>query len=104
MMGEASRIRATVQNSGAVVRVLMTHAMETGQRKDAADNAVAAWHITEVTATLNGQPALRAQWGPGVSTNPFFQFRLKSAKAGDTVGIAWTDNRGDSRRDEAVIG
>lgn len=103
-MGDASRIRATVQGSGAVVRVLMTHAMETGQRKDATGGPVASWHITEVTATLNGQPVLTAQWGPGVSTNPFLQFRLKSAKVGDTVGIAWTDNRGDTRRDEAVIG
>ncbi len=103
-MGGPSRIRVTVQGTGAVVRVLMTHDMESGQRKDAAGTPVPAWHITELTATLNGQPVLAVQWGPGVSANPFLQFRLKAAKAGDTIGIAWKDNRGDTRSDEAVIG
>ena len=103
-MGGPSRIRATAQDSGAVVRVLMTHDMESGYRKDAAGGPVAAWYIAEVTATLNGTSVLTAQWGPGVSANPFLQFRLKAAKVGDTVGIAWKDNRGDTRGDEAVIG
>ena len=103
-MGEASRIRATAQGGGAVVRVLMTHDMESGQRKDAAGQSVAAWHISEVTASLNRTVVLTAQWGPGVSKNPFLQFRLRAAKVGDTVTIAWKDNRGDTRSDEAVIG
>ena len=72
---------------GAVVRVLMTHVMESGQRRDPAGAAIPAWHIAEVTATLNGERVLTAQWGPGVSANPFLQFRLKQAKVGDTVGI-----------------
>ncbi len=103
-MGQPSRIRATAQGIGAVVRVLMTHEMESGQRRDATGNTVPAWHITELTASLNAEPVLTAQWGPGVSANPFLQFRLKNAKAGDRVGIAWKDNRGDSRSDEAVVG
>jgi sulfur-oxidizing protein SoxZ len=102
-MGQPSRIRATVQGDGAVVRVLMSHPMESGQRRDASGAAIPAWHITELTATLNGQPVLTAQWGPGVSSNPFLQFRLKNARLGDKVGVAWKDNRGDSRRDEAVV-
>ncbi|MDO9316318.1 MAG: thiosulfate oxidation carrier complex protein SoxZ [Burkholderiaceae bacterium] len=103
-MGQPSRIRATVQGNGAVVRVLMTHAMESGQRRDASGTAIPAWHIAELTATLNGQPVMTAQWGPGVSANPFLQFRLTNAKPGDTVGIAWKDNRGDTRSDQAVVG
>lgn len=103
-MGGPSRIRATAQGDSAVVRVLMTHPMESGQRKDASGTPIAAWHITELTATLNQRLVLTAQWGPGVSANPFLQFRLKSAKAGDTVGIAWKDNRGDTRSDETVVG
>jgi sulfur-oxidizing protein SoxZ len=53
-MGQPSRIRATVQGQGAVVRVLMTHVMESGQRRDPAGAAIPAWHIAEVTATLYG--------------------------------------------------
>jgi len=97
------RIRAQASGSGAVVRVLMNHEMETGQRKDANGRIVPAWHITDVTATLNGKPVFSAEWGPAVSRNPFLQFTLKGAKAGDKVAVSWKDNRGDTRTDEATV-
>ena len=102
-MSDPMRIRAQVQGSGAVVRVLMSHEMESGQRKDAAGKTIAAWHITEVSAALNGKTVLTAQWGPSVSKNPFLQFNVKGAKVGDKIGVAWVDNRGDKRSDEAVV-
>ena len=102
-MSDPMRIRAQLQGGGAVVRVLMSHEMETGQRKDAAGKTIPAWHITEVTASLNGKPVLTAEWGPAVSKNPFLQFNVKGAKAGDKISVTWKDNRGDSRTDEAVV-
>ncbi|HRH05409.1 MAG TPA: thiosulfate oxidation carrier complex protein SoxZ, partial [Burkholderiaceae bacterium] len=50
-MADPMRIRAAVAGDKATVRVLMSHEMETGQRKDAAGKTIPAWHITEVTAT-----------------------------------------------------
>ena len=38
-----------------------------------------------------------------MSKNPFLQFSVKGAKAGDKISIAWVDNRGDKRSDEAVV-
>ena len=102
-MADAMRIRAQSQAGNAVVRVLMGHEMETGLRKDTAGKTVPAWHITEVSASLNGKPVLTAQWGPAVSKNPFMQFTVNGAKAGDTIGVTWKDNRGDTRSDEAVV-
>jgi sulfur-oxidizing protein SoxZ len=102
-MADPMRIRAQSSGSGATVRVLMSHEMETGQRKDAAGKTIPAWHITEVTASLNGKPVLTAEWGPAVSKNPFLQFNVKGAKAGDKISVTWKDNRGDSRTDEAVV-
>ena len=102
-MADPMRIRAQAQGSGAVVRVLMSHEMETGQRKDAAGKTIPAWHITEVTAALNGKPVMSAEWGPAVAKNPFLQFTVKGAKAGDKVAITWKDNKGDTRTDEAVV-
>ncbi|MES3001893.1 MAG: thiosulfate oxidation carrier complex protein SoxZ [Pseudomonadota bacterium] len=102
-MSDPMRIRAQSQGGNAVVRVLMSHEMETGQRKDAAGKTIPAWHITEVTATHNGKQVLAAEWGPAVAKNPFLQFTVKGAKAGDKIGIAWKDNRGDTRTDEAVV-
>ena len=46
---------------------------------------------------------MTAQWGPSVSKNPFLQFSIKGAKAGDKVGVTWTDNKGGKRSDEATV-
>jgi len=81
----------------------MSHEMETGQRKDAAGKTIPAWHITDVTAQLNGKTVMTAQWGAAVSKNPFLQFTVKGAKAGDKIKIEWLDNKGEKRSDEAVV-
>ena len=103
-MADPMRIRAQAgADNKTTVRVLMAHEMETGQRKDAAGKVIPAWHIQQVTAKLNGKDVLSAQWGPAVAKNPFLQFMVKGAKAGDKVSITWIDNHGDTRTDEAVV-
>ena len=102
-MADPMRIRAQASAGKAVVRVLMSHEMETGQRKDANGKVVPAWFIDEVSASLNGKVVLTAEWGPAVSKNPFMQFTIKGAKAGDKVAISWKDNHGDTRTDEATV-
>ena len=102
-MADPMRIHAQSAGGNATVRVLMAHEMETGQRKDAAGKTIPAWHITDVTATHNGKTVLTAEWGPAVAKNPFLQFNVKGAKAGDKIGVTWKDNRGDTRTDEATV-
>jgi sulfur-oxidizing protein SoxZ len=102
-MADPMRIRAQTQGNNAVVRVLMSHEMETGQRKDSAGKTIPAWHITDVSATHNGKPVLTAEWGPAVAKNPFMQFTIKGAKAGDKVAVTWKDNKGETRTDEATV-
>jgi len=102
-MADPMKIRATMKDGVADVRVLMAHEMETGQRKDASGKPIPAWYINEVTATLNGKPVLKAHWGPAVSKNPYLQFKVRGAKAGDKISVTWTDNKGDKRTDEATV-
>ena len=102
-MADPMRIRAQASGDKATVRVLMSHEMESGQRKDAAGKTVPAWFIQEVTASLNGKPIFSADWGPAVSKNPFLQFVVKGAKAGDKLSVSWKDNRGETRTDEATV-
>jgi len=102
-MADPMRIRAQAKDNNAIVRVLMNHEMESGQRKDGDGKIIPAWHIQDVSASLNGKVVMTAEWGPGVSKNPFLQFTIKGAKAGDKVAITWKDNHGDSRTDEATI-
>jgi len=103
-MADPMRIRATTKDGVVNVKVLMSHEMETGQRKDAAGKTVPAWYIQSVNATYNGKTVLSAQWGPAISKNPFLSFKFKGGAKGDKVQITWTDNHGEKRTDEAVIG
>jgi sulfur-oxidizing protein SoxZ len=102
-MADPMRIRAQAAGDKATVRVLMSHEMESGQRKDSAGKTVPAWFIQDVSASLNGKVVMTAEWGPAVSKNPFMQFVVKGAKSGDKISVNWKDNKGDSRTDEATV-
>jgi len=102
-MADPMRIRAQAAGDKATVRVLMSHEMETGQRKDSAGKTIPAWFIQEVTVAHNGASVMTAQWGPSVAKNPFMQLSVKGAKAGDKITVSWVDNKGDKRTDEATV-
>ena len=102
-MADPMRIRAQAAGDKATVRVLMSHEMETGQRKDAQGAVIPAWFIQNVTVAHGGTTVLAAQWGPAVSKNPFLSFKFSGGKPGDKVVITWVDNTGDKRTDEATI-
>jgi len=102
-MSDPMRIRAQAQGNVAIVRILMSHEMETGLRKDADGKTVPAWYITEMSAALNGKTVLTGHWGTAIAKNPFTQFTVKGAKAGDKIAITWKDNHGDTRTDEATV-
>ena len=102
-MADPMRIRAVAKDGMVNVKVLMSHEMETGQRKDNAGNLVPAHFIQNVTATYNGKTVLSAQWGTAVSKNPFLEFNFKGGQKGEKIQVTWTDNKGDKRTDEAAI-
>lgn len=103
-MTDPTRIRAIAgADNKTLVRVRMAHEMESGQRRDSAGKLVPAWHITDVTVSLNGRDVMTAAWGASVSKNPYLQFTLRGAKVGDRIAVAWKDSRGQSRRDEVAV-
>ncbi|TMH49906.1 MAG: thiosulfate oxidation carrier complex protein SoxZ [Betaproteobacteria bacterium] len=102
-MADPMKIRATTLGDSTEVKVLMSHEMETGQRKDAQGQTIPAWFIQNVIVTWNGRTVLSAQWGTAVSKNPFLSFKFKGGAKGDRIAISWMDNRGDKRTDETVI-
>jgi sulfur-oxidizing protein SoxZ len=97
------RIRAAAKEGVTEVRVLMSHPMETGQRKDSSGNPIPAHHITELTAKHNDKVVLSAQFGPSVSTNPYLAFKFQGGAKGDKVVVSWVDNKGESRTDEVQV-
>jgi sulfur-oxidizing protein SoxZ len=102
-MAQPMKIRATMQGDSADVKVLISHPMETGQRRNEKGELVPQHFITQVTATLNGKTVMSAQWSQAVSRNPFLGFKVKGAKPGDKIGVRWTDNKGDSSSIETTV-
>lgn len=103
-MADPMKMRVTLAGDVASVKVLMNHDMETGLRKDAKTGQLIPAHfIQNVTASLNGKPVMEAQWGTAISKNPFLEFKIKGAKAGDKIVINAADNHGGKMSGEAVI-
>ena len=102
-MADPMKIKAQLKGDVTEIRVLMPHAMETGQRKDASGKVIPAHFIQNVSVTLNGKPIVEGQIGASVSKSPVFAFKVKVAKAGDKVAINWIDNHGDKRSDETTV-
>ncbi len=102
-MADPMKIRAQMKGDVAEIRVLMSHPMETGQRKDNAGKTIPAHFIQSLNVAVNGKTVVDGQIGTSVSRNPVFGFKVKGAKAGDKVAVSWVDNTGDKRSDETAI-
>ena len=95
-MADNIKMRAQLKGDVTEVKVLMSHPMETGRKKDDFNRLIPAHFVQLITASLNGKTLLEAQWGTGISKNPYLTLRLKDAKVGDTVTVTWHDNLGET--------
>ena len=103
-MADAMKIRTQLRGDVADVKVLMFHPMETGLRKDPISGELIPLHfIQHLVVTHNGKVVMDAQWSRAISKNPFINFRISGAKAGDKVAISWEDNKGATASMEATL-
>jgi sulfur-oxidizing protein SoxZ len=102
-METTMKMRAKLNGEVTEVKVIISHPMETGRKKDDAGQIIPAHFIQLVTATLNEKPVLEMQWGTGISKNPYLTFHLKGAKVGDKVAVTWFDNLGKTGVGEIAV-
>ena len=103
-MGSPMKVRAQMKGDFADVKILMSHPMETGQRKDPKTNQpIPAVFIQQFTVEVGGKVVVQSETGTAISTNPVFGFKVKGANAGDKIAVSWIDNKGDKRTDEAAV-
>lgn len=101
-MAKGMRVRAKEKGGVVTVKTLITHPMETGLRKDPDGELVPAHYIQEVTAEANGEKVFHANWGTGVSKNPYLSFKYRGSK-GDTLILKWVDNKGATGMAEEMV-
>ena len=76
------------------LKTLISHPMESGQRKDADGNVIPRQIINRFTCDFNGQNVIDITMEPAISTNPYFEFETKVPEAG-TFTFTWYDDDGD---------
>jgi sulfur-oxidizing protein SoxZ len=97
------KMRATLAAGYTDIRVLMTHPMETGLRKDQDGKLVPMHFIQSVIVKVNGKTVIDSQTSQAVSRNPVFSFRLKGGARGDKIEVSWVDNHGETNSTEAAV-
>ncbi len=86
------KIRTKKLNQQTQIRVLISHPMENGRRKDPQDNTIPAHHIQELTVKHNDTVIANCYMAGGVSKNPYFDFLLNGGELGDKITVSWVDN------------
>src|SRR3712207_4791480 len=84
------------------VKTLVSHVMESGQRRDSAGNVVPRKIINKFTVELNGKPVFAADIEPAVSANPYMQFKFRAEESG-TLKFTWLDDDGSKIEAEEKI-
>jgi len=96
-MANTVKMLAKLGDGVAVVKLLISHPMETGNRIDEKTNKKVPEHFIEVVdCQHNGETVLTAHLGASISKNPYLSFEITGAIKGDTVEISWVDNKGVS--------
>ena len=75
------------------VKALVSHIMETGQRKDRDGKVIPRKILNKFTCTVNGKEVFSADFEPAVSANPYIQFKFKATESGPVV-LTWIDDDG----------
>lgn len=84
------------------VKSILAHPMESGLRKDEHGLLIPRRIVRQVTVSLDGQELMRADWNPGISANPYWEFALKADHSGSLV-MEWQDDDGSLYRAEAAV-
>ena len=82
-------------NPGQIIEIktLVTHVMETGNRKDGTGKIIPRDIIHTFTATFEGEDVFSATLGSGIAANPYIAFFMKVPGPG-TLTLTWLDDGG----------
>lgn len=85
-----------------VIKTLISHTMESGQRKDGDGNIIPRSIINRFVAEFNGETVIDVTLEPAISTNPYFQFEAIVPESGE-FKFTWYDDDGSVYEDTKSI-
>ena len=75
------------------IKTLISHKMESGQRKDSDGNVIPRSIIHRFTCDFNAQNVVDFKMEPAISTNPYFEFEATVPESGE-FKFTWHDDDG----------
>ena len=84
------------------VKALVSHVMESGQRRDNAGAVIPRKILNKFVCTVAGKQVFAADFEPAISANPYIQFKFKAEESGPVV-LTWTDDDGTTIVGEETI-
>jgi sulfur-oxidizing protein SoxZ len=84
------------------VKLLISHPMESGQRRDAMGEAIPRDIINSFVCTYNDDEVLRADLFPAIAANPFLSFAVTAEQSG-TLAMTFTDDHGVVQTETASV-
>ena len=81
-----------------LIKTLISHQMESGQRKDSDGNTIPRSIINRFTCDFNGENVIDMTIEPAVSTNPFIEFEAIVPESGSFT-FTWYDDDGSVYED-----
>jgi sulfur-oxidizing protein SoxZ len=84
------------------IKTLISHDMESGQRKDSSGKIIPRQIINKFTCEFNGKTVFTCDLDPAVSANPYLEFTSKVPESG-TFKFTWVDDDGSVYTDEQQI-
>ncbi|MEX3008126.1 thiosulfate oxidation carrier complex protein SoxZ [Hoeflea sp. TYP-13] len=84
------------------IKTLISHKMESGQRKDKKGEVIPRQIINKFECFFNGEPVFSCDIDPAISANPYFEFSAKVDEPG-TFKFVWTDDDGSVYETEKAI-
>lgn len=84
------------------IKTLISHAMESGQRRDGAGKVIPRKILNKFTAAFEGKTFFEADWHPAISANPYQAFFFKVEKAGEFT-FTWKDDDGSTYENKQKI-
>jgi sulfur-oxidizing protein SoxZ len=75
------------------IKTLISHVMETGNRKDNSGKVIPRNIINTFTASYAGKEVFKAELQPGISANPYIAFFMKVPGPGE-LELTWIDDAG----------
>jgi sulfur-oxidizing protein SoxZ len=99
------RVRVPAQaKAGEIIEIktLISHEMESGQRKDSSGKTVPRNIINRFEASFDGELVFAADWFPSISANPYQSFSYKATKSGEFL-FTWKDDDGGTQTAKASL-